>query len=435
MKNAFFKILSFTFVVSLLFTSVSTATDGYFRHGYGIKYSAMGGSGTALSLGSLGAISNPAGIAFLNNGFSVDVSFFSPIRSYSVYGNPSGYPGTFGLMPGKYESKSELFIFPTLGANWKLGEKFAIGLVGYGNGGMNSDYRTRVFYDPFSPSTGVNIEQMFVGASIAYEFIKGHAIGVAPLFGYQRFSAKGVISFAGFSKDPSSLSGNSLSTATGFGVRVGYQGKLLPFLSVGGSYQSKIFMSPFKRYQGLFAQEGDFDVPATWNAGVAINATDKLTLALDVEQILYSGVKSVSNPMDLMANSPMLSNGNPNPNFNPLGSEDGWGFGWKDVTIIKAGLMFQAAPDWTLMAGFSQGEQPFDEKEVLFNILAPAVVKQHLTIGISKKFEDREMNVSFMYAPAKTVEGANPMEIPNQQRIRLEMSQWQLEFGYSFSSL
>jgi len=27
------------------------------------------------------------------------------------------------------------------------------------------------------------------------------------------------------------------------------------------------------------------------------------------------------------------------------------------------------------------------------------------------------------------------MEVPNQQRIRLEMSQWQLEFGYSFSSL
>jgi long-chain fatty acid transport protein len=300
---------------------------------------------------------------------------------------------------------------------------------------MNSDYQTRAYFDPFSSTTGVNLEQMFVGATLAYQIAKGHAIGVTPLFGYQKFSAKGVISFAGFSKDPGSLSGNSLSTSTGFGARVGYQGKLLSFLSVGGSYQSKIFMNPFKRYQGLFAQEGDFDVPATWNAGVAINATDKLTIALDVQQILYSGIKSVSNKMDLMRNSPMLPTGGQNTNFSPLGSEEGWGFGWEDVTVVKVGAMFKPAAEWTLMAGFSQGEQPFDGKEVLFNILAPATVEQHLTFGISKKFEDREMNISFMYAPAKTVEGSNPMEVPNQQRIRLEMSQWQLEFGYSFSSL
>ncbi len=419
----------------LVILQTTYATDGYFRHGYGIKYSAIGGAGSALSLSSTGAITNPAGIAFLNTGFDVDFSFFSPMRSYTVTGNPSGFPGTFGLTPGKYESASELFIFPTLGVNFKLGEKFAIGLVGYGNGGMNSDYRTRVYYDPFSPSTGVNIEQMFAGLSLAYEFAKGHAVGVEPLFGFQRFSAKGLISFAGFSKDPTSLSGNSVSTATGFGARVGYQGKLLPFLSVGGSYQTKISMSPFERYKGLFAQEGDFDVPASWNAGIAIHPSEKFTLAVDVKQVLYSGVKSVSNKMDLMANSPMMPNGSPNPNFKPLGSEEGWGFGWQDVMVIKGGLLFKPAPDWTLMAGYSQGKQPFDEKEVLFNILAPAVVDRHITVGFSKKFEDREMNISFMYAPNGEVEGTNILEAPGQQKIKLEMTQWQLEFGYSFSSL
>ena len=429
MYKLFLTIMVFGFTIQNTF-----ATDGYFRHGYGIKYSALGGAGSALSLGSIGTITNPAGIVFLNSGFDIDFSFFSPLRSYTVTGNPSGFPGTFGLTPGKYESASELFIFPTIGANWKLGEKFAIGLVGYGNGGMNTDYGNRVFYDPFSPETGVNIEQMFVGAALAYEFAKGHALGVSPLFGFQKFSAKGVQFFGGFSKYPNFISGNSVSTATGFGARVGYQGKLFPFLSIGGSYQTKIAMSAFERYKGLFAQEGDFDVPATWNAGIAIHASEKVTFAADVKQILYSGVKSVSNPMDVVANSPMTPTG-PNPNFQPLGSEGGWGFGWKDITVIKAGIMFKASQDWTLMAGFSQGKQPFDEKEVLFNILAPAVVEQHITVGLSKKFEDREMNISFMYAPTGTVEGANPLEAPNQQKIKLEMTQWQLEFGYSFSSL
>jgi long-chain fatty acid transport protein len=307
----------------VFFVQTSFATDGYFRHGYGVKYSAIGGAGSALSLSSTGSISNPAGIAFLNTGFDVDLSFFSPMRSYTITGNPSGYPGTFPLAPGKYESSSELFLWPTIGANFQLGEKFAIGLVGYGNGGMNTDYDYQVFHDPFSPETGVNIEQMFFGASLAFEFVKGHSIGVSPLFGYQKFSAKGLQSFGAFSQYPNFLSGNSVSTATGFGARVGYQGKLFPFLSVGGSFQTKISMSPFDEYKGLFAQEGDFDVPATWNAGLAIHPSEKFTLAVDVQQILYSGVKSVSNKMDLTVDSPMLPNGNPNPNFQPLGSEEG----------------------------------------------------------------------------------------------------------------
>ena len=70
------------------------ATDGYYRHGYGIKYSALAGSGVAVSLSSLGAITNPASISYLNNSFEINVSYFSPDRYYEVGGNPSGFPGT-----------------------------------------------------------------------------------------------------------------------------------------------------------------------------------------------------------------------------------------------------------------------------------------------------------------------------------------------------
>ena len=51
-------------ITVLLGVSSISATDGYFRHGYGIKYSALAGSGVAVSLSSLGAISNPAGLIF-----------------------------------------------------------------------------------------------------------------------------------------------------------------------------------------------------------------------------------------------------------------------------------------------------------------------------------------------------------------------------------
>jgi long-chain fatty acid transport protein len=87
------------FVASTLSISVF-ATDGYFRHGYGIKYSALAGSGVAVSLSSLGAISNPAGIVFLEKDrYDFNISYFSPSREFTVTGNPSP-PPEFGLATG-----------------------------------------------------------------------------------------------------------------------------------------------------------------------------------------------------------------------------------------------------------------------------------------------------------------------------------------------
>ena len=76
-------------------------------------------------------------------------------------------------------------------------------------------------------------------------------------------------------------------------------------LRFGASFQSKIYMGEFERYAGLFAQAGDFDVPANWQAGFAFTPGD-WTFLVDVKQILYSGIKSIANPMDVINNSPLL---------------------------------------------------------------------------------------------------------------------------------
>jgi len=398
------------------------ATDGYFRHGYGIKYSALAGSGVAVSLSSLGAITNPASISNLNNSFEINVSYFSPQRYYLVGGNPSGYPGTFGLMPGKIESEQISFYFPTLGANLKLSDKFTVALSLYGNGGMNSDYPTITFGDPSSPGTGVNIEQMFGNLSFAYKLSANHSLGVAGIFGWQRFAAKGLAAFSGFSSDPANLTGNAHSTAYGYGFKVGYQGRWLEDLRFGAAFQSKVYMSEFERYAGLFAEAGDFDVPASWQAGFAFTPGD-WKFMVDVKQILYSGVKSVANPLM------------PNLMTAPLGADGGAGFGWKDIFVIKYGIMFSGFCGWDLMAGYSISQNPIRDTEVLFNILAPAVIENQVTFGVTKQLANKhEVTVAFMYAFENSVKGANPLDAPNQQTIEIGMKQWQVEVGYAFSS-
>ncbi len=395
------------------------ATNGYFSDGYGTPYKGMAGAGVALSLNTLAPATNPAAVAFLDPRWDASLSVFNPNRSYSVTGNPSGYPGTFGLTPGTVDSNSRFFPVPSLGAAWKLGGNQSLGVALYGNGGMNTDWPASTFYAG-SP-TGVNLSQMFVAPTYAVKLADKHALGVTAIGAMQWFKATGVDSFAPFSSAPASLSNNGNAYSFGGGVRLGYLGELSPYLSVGASYQTKVWMSKFDKYSGLFAEQGGFDIPANWVAGIAIKPTPSLDIALDVQQVLYSGVASVANALL------------PNLVQAPLGSDGGAGFGWKDMTTYKAGVQLRTKGGWTWRAGYSYGQQPVPTSEVLFNILAPGVEEQHATFGFSKVLgTSQEIGLAVMRAFSHAVTGPNPLEVPGLQTIQLKMDQWDVELSWSF---
>jgi long-chain fatty acid transport protein len=401
-----------------LATAPASATNGYFAHGYGTPYKALAGAGAALPLNSLPPATNPAGIAFVGSRWDASLSVFTPDRFYTVAGSPSGYPGTFGLAPGRVESDSRYFPVPALGASWKNGERGAFGLALYGNGGMNTDWPTATFHA--GEQTGVNLSQMFVAPTYALKLNARHALGLTAIGAMQWFRAEGVISFAPFSSAPAKLSDNGNAYSYGGGLRVGYLGEWSRHLSVGASYQTKIWMGEFDDYAGLFAQQGGFDIPANWVAGIAIKPTESLDVALDVQRVLYSGVAAVAHPLL------------PNLMQSPLGTEAGSGFGWKDTTTVKGGVQLRKGEGWTWRAGYSYGEQPIPQSEVLFNILAPGVMEQHLTFGFSKLINGQELGVAVMRAFTKTLAGPNPLEVPGLQTIELEMSQWDFELSWSF---
>jgi long-chain fatty acid transport protein len=272
---------------------------------------------------------------------------------------------------------------PALGANWKAGENGALGLALFGNGGMNTDWPTATFYA--GQPTGVNLSQMFVAPTYAVKVAGKHALGITAIGALQWFKIRGVGSFAPFSSAPTKLSNNGNSYSYGGGARVGHLGEWSRYFAVGVSYQTKIWMSKFDEYAGLFADQGRFDIPANWVAGIAIKPTDRVDIALDVQQVLYSGIPSVHNPLL------------PNLMMAPLGASGGAGFGWKDMTTVKGGVQLRASEGWTWRAGYSYGKQPIPDSEVLFNILAPGVQQQHLTFGFTKAFRAaREIGLAIM---------------------------------------
>lgn len=406
-------------LVFLMMCPQARATDGYFSNAYGTQCRGLAGACTALSLDSMATATNPAGILGAGPRYDLGLDLFNPNRDFTVTGQPSGVAGTFGLAPGKVSSDSPLFPLPSFGLTFLHGTETAIGLALYVNGGLNTNYPAPVF--GYAPA-GVDARQIFLTPTFAHRFGGRHTLGVAPIIAYQQFKAAGLAAFAAFSSDPQRLTNAGTGRAFGLGIHAGYLGQITSWLSIGAAYRSRTWMQKFGNYSGLFVGQGAFDIPASYTFGVAAKTGRHLTLSADVQRTLYSSIPSLGNTIL------------PNLLTSPLGSNGGPGFGWNDLTVVRAGAQIFVNRNWTLRAGVSEGGKTVPESQVLFNILTPAVVRTHVTFGLTRSMGSRAFNLAVVRALSASLTGPNPLEVPGRQNIKLRMDQWEVEAGFTFGS-
>jgi len=434
------------------------ATNGYFANGYGTRNKGMAGAGVALPQDSMAAATNPAGMAFVGPRTDLGAAIFSPSpRSYTSSGSsglpagtPCGAACPFDVGPQSIESDNDFFLVPHFGYNLAFGNT-AMGIAVYGNGGMDTEYQGgSASFGPAgvyttSPGTfgagtaGVNLAQLFIAPTYASKFGPTAAWGISPIIAYQRFKAFGLGSFAGFSTSPNNLSDNGTDSSTGFGLRLGVQGDAAPGVTLAAAYQAKINMSEFDKYKGLFAQDGDFDIPANATIGLAWQVTPTSHLVFDVRKIWYSKVDSVGNPHSQLATP--ASQCTPGPSGGTgsgcLGGSNGAGFGWQDVTVYKLGYQWKTGGEYTWRVGISIGDQPIPDAEVLFNILAPAVNETELSVGFTKAFgKHNALSFAFTHALENSIKGPNPFSPASTpgggQTIELEMKQYDVELSWAW---
>jgi long-chain fatty acid transport protein len=409
------------------------ATNGYFPHGYGMKAKGMGGASTALAEDSLGGATNPAAMVWAGDRMDVGLDMFMPKRDAERSG------AGFAPINGKVESDKTSFFVPEFGYNRMLGSNLSLGVTVYGNGGMNTTYPQGPFQCPTGPTTmapanmlcgsgtlGVDLSQLIVAPTVAYKINSQHAVGAALLLGYQQFKIVGAQAFAGLSSSPANVSNNGYDYSRGIGIRVGYQGRISDALSLGAAYAPKMNMSRFKKYSGLFAGDGDFDIPEHYSVGVAFSPVPAWTIAFDIGRINYSGVPAV---------------GNPSSNQAPLGAANGPGFGWKDIDVFKLGVIWRLSDAWTLRAGYNRGDNPITAADVSFNILAPGVIKTHYTAGFTYALDkSSELTGALMIAPRQSVTGPSMFNSPaffgpgggGNETIGMKQSSFGLAWGRKF---
>jgi long-chain fatty acid transport protein len=404
---------------SLTMPLTAFATDGYFLNGMGAKAKGAGGVAIAMPEDAVSIAANPAAAIDLGERLDIGLEVFVPKRGAEISGNAAGLNGTWS------GNGANPFILPEIGYVRQLGPDFAAGIVLSGNGGMNTNYDANPFASfGASGEAGVNLRQIFITPTLAGRIAPNHSIGVSPILVVQSFSMTGIQPFTAASSAPAQMTNNGDDWSAGGGVRIGYMGHFGSTVSLGAFYQSKIWAGRFDKYAGLFAGRGNFDVPASWGFGLSVKPTDKLAIGADYKRIEYSGVQSVGNPIgQLFAGI-------------PFGADNGPGFGWRDIDVIKFGAVYKADDTLTLRAGYGRSDNPVPASETFLNMLAPGVVTDHFTAGATLRVkEGLELTGYVMHAPRKTVRGVDSIPMPygaGDADIHLAETAVGLSFGFVF---
>lgn len=456
------------FVGGIACASAASATTGYFALGYGARSMGMAGAVVSNPQDSIASASNPAGMALVGERVDVGIRFFNPVREASLMTSAVGAGSAYGPpYDVADESRRNLHYIPNAGYTSRINDRLYWGISVYGNGGMNTTY-DRNLYDQtmailFSgaPSTvpqgyvtgapdtgtlGVDLAQVLFTPTIALKLNDRHTVGATLIIGTMRFSARGLGDFqcftqtgavqAGCQTNPPTgpavpsdgLTNNNSDITYGAGVRIGWIGEITPNVTLGASAASKVYMKKFDYYDELFAEQGDFDIPANFSVGATFRATPKMKLSFDFQRILYEDVKAISNP------GPVFTPGTgPTPPCGGpsclLGTDDGMGFGWENINVYRLGLEYLYDSNWTFRAGFAMNDQPIPGSEVLFNILAPAVIEKHATVGFTYRPDSSsEWNFAYLRGLEETV---STMQSALGVPASIKMHQNSVDISYS----
>ena len=400
------------------------ATNGYFSHGYGIANKGQAGAGVATTQNAMSGATNPASLAKAGNRFDFGLELFTPDRTAVTRSDNISYDG----------NGDSSFLIPEFAYNQEFGTDMTFGVVVYGNGGMNTKYKAIPQYAGASPATdtGVNLEQLFISPTFTFKINPQHSVGVSLNLIQQKFEAYGIGGFCGFKATPCGDSGASAAsrvglsdqgddTSTGYSVKVGWIGELAPNFQMGFAYQTESDMEEFDKYNQLFAEQGGFNIPSNWTLGVAFQPTASWNLMFDVQQINYSDIASIANPNGTGAGT------------GALGADNGRGFGWDDMTVYKLGGEYNVNSNLVLRAGYSVTDQPIGADDTSFNLIAPAVIEEHYTLGMTYTLANKSAVTAFvMYAPEVTVNG-NSSTPGTSGAANISMSQTSFGVGYGWN--
>ena len=305
-------------------------------------------------------------------------------------------PTESGPFSGTTEDDRGTSILPNLAVAWgQEGSKHRFGVSAFGVSGFGVTFpesMTNPINMPQSMGGFGRIESDYmllqIGFTWSYAFSEKFSIGIQPNFNY-----------ANLELEPNPLSSPDFpppfgtgkgypkgdASATGFGGQIGLYYDSLNGFKFGLSYKSQQSFSEFD-FDSQFldgtkdTRETKFTMnyPAIYSVGIGYSK-GIVDFALDYRYVDYEGTDGFKESGWALAEE------GPFTGF-PTGSVQG--FGWKDISVVSAGLQLKAIDRLPLRFGYTYSTNPIDEELTFFSIPATAIIAHAFQFGFSYEFSD-----------------------------------------------
>ncbi len=354
------------------------AQVGHIMQGIGAKNMSMGGAATGQPMDINGALHwNPAGIsAFDSKIISINAGLFfsSPVLSSTV-------PTPGGPMSGVTNDDRGVSLMPALAMVWgKKNSKHTFGVSAFGISGFGVTF-------PESTTNPINMPQnqggfgriqsdyqlLQVGLTYAYQLSDQLSIGLAPTFNYSSLElAPNPLS------SPSPTLGypeSDKATALGIGGQVGIFYNSGKGIKLGASYKSPQYFEKFdfkNTYLNGAAAPGvqfKMNYPAIISAGIGYS-NNKIDAAVDYRFVNYE--KTTGFDKKGWTNTYAVA-----------------GFGWKNISVVSAGLQYKALDKFPVRVGYTFSSNPISSEMAFFSTPATAVTKNAFQVGFGYELNSR----------------------------------------------
>jgi hypothetical protein len=224
------------------------------------------------------------------------------------------------------------------------------------------------------------LQRTVITPTLSRDFGDHGTLRLTGVLAYQRFASVGLGTRSdGFGPLPGWLADSSY----GVGARVDDGSAVGERLQWNLSYQSRVGMGEFASYRGVYADSGDFDIPASAALGLAWTLAPAFDVDLSVQRVQYSAIR------------PFTSGNLPTRFLAQHGDGASPVFAWRDLTIYSIGGTLRGTQLGDLQLRYTTRQQPLPTSPLLARALEPALANDMLTLAWSRPFGE---NAGFRFA-------------------------------------
>ncbi|MGE3954157.1 MAG: OmpP1/FadL family transporter [Parachlamydiales bacterium] len=381
------------------------ATNGLLQIGYGAKSKAMGGVGVALPQDAFASALNPAGMSLLGDRFDVGLHWLHQHAKFSTTG---------GLHPQAGCSGQNLW-WPEVGFNRLVCRNQSVGAAVFVGGEWETYYKN-LTPDADSPvPTLSHFQFVSITPSWSWQINTCHSLGIAVNAVVAKLRVDGPQITNSVAPAFTTDRGNDYQW--GIGARFGWLGQFSHCVQVGATYQTRTYLSHFRKYRGLIPEGGDADLPAQFGVGVAWQLFRGVVVSADAVKIFWREGRLFRNDYD--------------EDSGPFGSRSGPALGWDEQMVFKGGLSWDVLECLTLRIGYNHGNCPIPRGNLL-DVQSADTVQDHATIGFTWEWRCHQVSFVYLHAFTNTIKGFEPLDRGSFLILKGRQDSVGIEYGYLF---